>query len=208
MEIATTRQRILVVALLAPLIAFAVACGSDPVKPAESTDGISFDYSGVLNGKFRASGTPTRTSTAFLTSFFYATAMTYLPTEGTRAGTISIVANDYSGANYGNFLTFQGIPAKVTTVPLGGTVGATLYLSLNWNSFRFGADSVFLLGSGELAVTEYSGTRVRGTFWGTANLSSRGNIRPDRAITITNGRFDLAMNDTVAVDFRCRLFSC
>ena len=208
MEMSLVRQRIPVVALLAPLIAFAVACGSDAVEPDPFTDGISFDYAGALNGKFRASGTPTRTNTAFLTSFFYATALSYLPTDGTRAGTISIVANDYSGANYGNFLTFGGIPARVTTVPLGGTVGATLYLSLTWNSGRFGADSAIGFGSGELAVTEFTGRRVRGTFKGTANLFGNGNIREDRAITITNGRFDLPMNDTAAVDFRCRLFSC
>jgi hypothetical protein len=59
-----------------------------------------------------------------------------------------------------------------------------------------------------LTVTDYSATRVRGTFRGTAYWHIPGNSDRTRTITITNGRFDLVVDDPNAAAFRCSLFAC
>jgi len=185
-----------------------LGCGDNPAGPAtDGTSTLSFTYTGDASGSYTAAGLPTQPAPEYLAPTNYAAAMSY-PAGSSRAGTLSIVANDASGTKGGNMLLIQGIPTRRTTVSLSSSVGGLLHMGLTWTPSYFGSQLMYVLDAGELSVTEYSATRVRGTFRGTAFRYIRGSSDRTRTITITNGRFDLTVDDPNADAFRCSLFAC
>jgi len=185
-----------------------LGCSDNPAGPAsDGASTLSFSYTGDASGSYTATGLPTQPAPEYLAPTNYAAAMSY-PAGSSRAGTLSIVANDAAGAQGGNMLLIQGIPTRRTTVSLSPAVGGLLHMGLTWTPSYFGSQFMYVLDAGELTVTDYSPTRVRGTFRGTAFRYTMGSGDRTRAITITNGRFDLIVDDPNADAFRCSLFAC
>jgi hypothetical protein len=190
-------------------VCVALGCGDDPAGPGSggTTSTLSLTYTGDVSGSYVATGLPTLPAPEYLAPADYAAAVSY-PAGSSRAGTLSIIANDAAGAEGGNMLLLQGIPTRRTTVSLSPSVGGLLHMGLTWTSSFFGSQVMYVLDAGELTVTDYSATRARGTFRGTAYWHIPGSSDRTRTITIANGRFDLVVDDPNAGAFRCSLFAC
>jgi hypothetical protein len=191
-------------------IAASVACGGEPDGPdSNGNSTLRFAYSGDISGTFVAEGRPTRRTSGtdqFLEPTDYAVALSY-PANSIRAGTLSVIANK-AAADGSNVLLFGGMPARRTTAALSPSVGGLLHLGLIWNFSAFQPRTTYVLEAGSVTVTDYTPSRVRGTFQGTAFWSAPGVVDRGRIIRITGGRFDLAIDDTAAVPLRCALFAC
>jgi hypothetical protein len=178
-------------------------------EPLPLVDHLSFSYSGAVSGAFDATGDPQPAVDFVVPRADYAGAVSYDASVSVPlAGTISVIANDDAGAPYGNMFRLSKIPAQVGTYSFSNGVGGLLDLSLTWTSVNFGAQRSFALTAGQITVVRYTGTHVLGTFSGTATQINPAPSAPAPEITITNGQFDLAINDPALVPVRCVLFGC
>ena len=72
----------------------------------------------------------------------------------------------------------------------------------------FGENDYYSIDNGQLTVTSFSSTRVRGSFQATAtHYVFNPNPTPVGTIQV-NGNFNVVFDNLVAVTFRCRLFEC
>lgn len=170
---------------------------------------LSFSYSGAVSGTFDATGDPQPAVDFVIPRADYAGAITYDASVSVPlAGTISVIANDDAGAPYGNMFRLAKIPTQVGTYSFSNGIGGLLQLSLTWTPADFGAQQSFLLTSGQISVVRYTGVHVLGTFSGTATQIDPAPSGPAPQIAITNGQFDLTINDPDIVPVRCFLFAC
>lgn len=196
-------------ALMIALTGLMSGCMDTSTEPQPLVDHLSFSYSGAVSGTFDATGNPQPAVDDVIPRADYAGALSYdASTSVPLAGTFSVIANDDAGTPYGNMLLLSKIPTQVGTFSFSNAAGGLLHLSLTWTPANFSSQRAFALTSGQIRVDRYTGTHVRGSFSGTATQinPAPGGTAPE--ITITNGQFDLAINDPVLVPFRCVLFGC
>jgi len=197
------------VAIIAVVIVLA-GCG-DATGPSVPEHTFAFDYSGDITGTFSASGLPTEATPGVLAPTGYAAAMSY-PAGTSRAGTLSFITQDPRGQQQGDMFLMSRIPATRGTVTLASgannTPAALLYLDVLWTFATFRPTTIYVLDAGTLTITSVSATRVRGTFHGTAHLLRSSGVDPTRALTITNGEFDVSIDDPAVESIRCGVFVC
>ena len=196
--------------LMLALVGVVSGCdkGATPPLP-RGVDYLSFSYSGAESGTFDATGNPQAATEGFIPRGDYGTAFSYDASISIPlAGTFSVMANDAAGTPYGNMLALAKIPAQTGTFALSNSVGGLFYFDVTWTASEFGSPRIYTFNSGEIRVDEYTGTHVRGRFSGTATLFDPPPGGPAPMITISNGQFDLAINDPLVLPMRCGFFGC
>jgi len=182
----------------------------DLTGPSVPEHTLSFQYSGDVTGSFLSSGLPTLASPGVLAPTGYAAAISY-PAGTSRAGTLSFITQDPHGQQNGDMFLLSRIPAKRGTVAVPSasidTPSALLELGVVWSGGTFQPTRIYVF-DGTLTVTSVSASRVRGTFHGTAHLLTQSGIDSRHAITITNGEFDVPIDDPAVASFGCGFFAC
>jgi hypothetical protein len=145
---------------------------------------VSFTYSGAASGTFSAAGPPSGPGTIYsatsgqrLSGGLYKVDA-FMPTNGALGNHLSLnVRPGQSGA--------QAVPVNDAACPpepcATGFVGLGLYVTV-----PIYLGDVYSFKSGEVRLTEASGSRLRGTFRGTAIHNSTGAV-----IQVENGNFDV-----------------
>ena len=206
LDLPIARRRRLAIAF----IILAVTGCQDVTGPSVPEHTLTFQYSGDITGTFESSGLPSLASPGVLAPTGYVAAISYAA-GSSRAGTLSFITQDPRGQQNGDMFLMSRIPATRGTVAVptasNGTPSALLYVSVLWNASIFQPTRIYAL-DGTLNVASVSATRVRGTFHGTAHLLTPTGIDSRHAITITNGEFDVPIDDPAVLSFRCGFFVC
>jgi len=189
---------------------FALAGCQDATGPSVPEHTLTFQYSGDVTGSFSSSGLPTLAAPGILAPTGYVAAISY-PAGSSRAGTLSFITQDPRGQQNGDMFLMSMIPSRRGTIAVpsasNDTPSALLYLGVVWNASLFQPTRIYVF-DGTLNVASVSATRVRGTFHGTAHLLTQSGIDSRHAITITNGEFDVPIDDPAVASFACGFFLC
>ena len=175
--------------LLVPSLALIAACGSDGPTTVTAFDGaLSFTYSGGTSGTFNASGSlPStasgQTTTAWAAAQASATSEMFVGAVSPRSAT----THDLVGI----FIQRNTVGTETINSSCGfncNGMDITIGMANSGSTFTVNC----FLGSGSIAITEKSASRMKGTFSGTGQcMTSTGSAAG--AFTVTNGTFDVAI---------------
>ena len=185
-------MRKLLPVLLTVLLPLAACGDDDPVGPDRSGS-LSFTYSGDTSGTYTTKGEVPKIGTVAQNDVAMAMVGTLHNsltidairfTERPKADVLSIVTRNVTGPK---------------TIPVCGVSNidcAHASFTMGFNRDIPSNDRLYVFVSGDVTISEFSATRVRGTFQGRAVLIDRtGNRDPNRAITISNGQFDVPIRN-------------
>lgn len=181
----------------------AAGCGGDgPTEPAALAGSISFDYSGSETGFFQATGRidPFRsgpyTDGAAVLRDRYAgfETMVVLGIQMQSSARADVLSLSFPGVTTPQTIPLADIEcpsgdAPCTLTLFGSSFGIDMPVASGPLVFFFDAENDYHFTGGTVTIESVTGTRMTGTFEGTA--ATRPPSGSPQIITVTNGRFDV-----------------
>lgn len=187
--------------LFSTALAAAVACGDGPTQPEAAAGSLSFTYSGAQSGTLTVTGAlnpragppSSDGAVAWTDREDGVTVITGVRTRGTtNADMIQIALPRVTtprtftlNAGCAPALTVLACPLAIIgiDVPIQAPQPGT--------ALREPPAGLYLFTAGTIVVTSVSGTRVTGTFQGSAETLGFEPLVPSKVIAVTNGTFDV-----------------